>query len=97
MLPPRLSSHQPRLSSRHHVPLPERKRTPSLPPLGTLKWAQALSLTLTNNRIPKRSCCEQFRPILGTCSRSSNRRYYVHEHHTWWITRRELNTAGSCG
>jgi hypothetical protein len=35
----------PRLFSRQHVPLPERKITPSLPPSALSKWAQALALT----------------------------------------------------
>src|SRR6266568_5884351 len=66
--------------------------------IGLLKWAQALSLTLKNSHwILKRSCCEQFRPGLRIRSHSSNRRYYVHGHHTWWATRRELNTVRSCG
>jgi hypothetical protein len=35
----------PRLFSRQHVPLPERKITPSSPPSALSKWAQALALT----------------------------------------------------
>jgi hypothetical protein len=54
-------------------------------------------LTLENYRIPKRSGCEQFPPILGICSGFSNRRYYVHEHHNIFDCAAERNTVNSRG